>query len=392
MTFEPSELKKDFPILEDGKVFLDNAATTQKPSKLVERIQRFYEEENSNTGRGLYDLANKATSEYRKSRRTIAEFINAQSDELVFVRNTTEAYNLLAYSLQIEGKIVVSEMAHHSEQLPLRRKAEIENRDINYLPTENGEISLEAAEEIIDQNTGLVSISHISNVFGKENPVKDIIELAHENDAYVVVDGAQSVPRKPIDVKQLDADLLTFSGHKMLGPTGIGVLYGKKQVLRDMKPYQVGGGMIKSVRKDEVRWEDPPEKFEAGTPNIAGAVGLAEAVRYLENIGMKNIERHEKRLVREIEEGLNSIEGVETLTENATSLVSFTTDFAHPHDVAEILNQNSIAVRAGHHCAQPQMESLNIAGATRVSPYLYNTSEDVEKFLEAVETVREVFE
>lgn len=392
MSLNCSKIKKDFPILEDGLIYMDNAATTQKPEQVIDRIEKFYSEENSNTGRGIYDLANTSTVAYNEARKTVSDFINSRTTEIVFVRNTTEAYNLLAESLEIEGDIVVPEMAHHSEQLPLRRKAEKEDRNINFIPTRNGKIDLEAAEKIIDNDTGLVSVSHISNVFGKINPVEELVELAHENNAYIVLDAAQSAPSTPIDVKELDIDFLTFSGHKMLGPTGIGVLYSRKELLEDMDPYQVGGGMIRSVKKEKVQWENLPEKFEAGTPNIAGAIGLAEAIRYLEDIGMENIRKHEQKLVKLTEKKLGEIEGVNLLTEGASSLVSFTTDFAHPHDVAEVLNQEEIAVRAGHHCAQPQMEELEINGTTRVSPYLYNTKEDVRKVAEAVKQVKKVFD
>lgn len=389
----PEKIREDFPIFEENPdlAFLDNAATTQKPEQVIKRIQRFYGEENSNTGRGLYSLANKSTKAYRKARKTVSRFIGAGADETVFLRNTTEAFNLLAYSLDINGDIVVPEMAHHSEQLPLRRKAEKEGRKIKYIPTEDGKISMKDAKNIIDSETGLVSLSHISNVFGKENPVEEIVELAHENNAYVILDAAQSVPHRPIDVKQLDVDFMTFSGHKMLGPTGIGVLYGKREHLDRMKPYQVGGGMIKSVKKEETAWKEPPEKFEAGTPNIVGAVGLAEAIRYLEDIGMEEIRRHEKHLVRLMEKGLKEIEGVKLLSTESSSLVSFTADFAHPHDIAEVLNQEDVAVRAGNHCAQPQMEELGVSGTTRASPYIYNTETDIENFLRAVQKVREVF-
>ncbi len=393
MSLKPSELKKDFPVFKEHPdlVYLDNAATAQKPLQVINAVEKFYREKNSNIGRGLYDLAEEATLKYREARKTVSEFVNANTDEIVFVRNSTEALNLVADSLEFEGDIVLSEMAHHSEQLPFRRRAERDHREISYLPTENGKISVEKAEQIIGPETGLVSLSHVSNVFGKENPVRDIVELARQNDAYIVLDGAQSVPSQDVDVKQLDVDFMVFSGHKMLGPTGIGALYGRKQLLEDMDPYQVGGGMIRSVRKEEVRWEEPPKKFEAGTPNIAGAVGLAEAVNYLTDLGMEEVETHEDELAQKIENGLNSLEGVETVTENSKSLVSFTASFAHPHDIAEVLNQENIAVRAGSHCAQPQMEELDISGAVRVSPYIYNTEEDVEKLIESVKKVKEVF-
>ncbi len=391
---EPEKLREDFPIFQNHEelVYLDSAATSQKPKQVTAAVKRFYEDSNANVGRGLYDLAGEATKEYSSARKNVAEFINARTDETIFVRNTSEAMNLLAHSLELEGKIVVPEMAHHSEQLPWRRKAEQDNLELEYIPTKDFKLDLDSAEEIIDEDTALVSLSHVSNVTGVGNPVEEIVALAHENDALVVLDGAQSVPRMNTNVKQLDVDFLTFSGHKMLGPSGIGVLYGKKHLLEEMDPYQVGGGMIRAVKKNKVEYEKVPERFEAGTPNIAGAVGLSAAIDYLEDIGMEEIQEHDQKLCRKIRKGLEKIEGVDVLApEDDVFVVSFSTNFAHPHDVAEILNQKNVAVRAGHHCAQPLMESLDISGTTRASPYLYNTEEDVEEFLEAVKEVKQVF-
>jgi len=390
----PREIREDFPIFQEREnlTYLDNAATSQKPEKVIQAIQDFYRKNNSNVGRGLYELANDATQEYRRARKTVADFINASTNEIVFVRNTTEAENLLAHSLDFEGDIVLSEMAHHSEQLPWRRKAEKEDKKLKYLETENGRISVDSVKEKIDEDTGLVAVSHISNVFGAENPIEEIVELAHEHNALVVLDAAQSAPHKILDVKSLDIDFMCFSGHKMLGPSNIGVLYGRRNLLQDMRPYQVGGGMIKSVQKDSVEYADAPEKFEAGTENVAGAVGMAAAIEYLEEVGLENIYQHDKELAGMMIEGLEEIDGVEVLSPNDASLVSFTADWAHPHDIAEVLNQSGVAVRAGNHCAQPQMEELGITGTTRASPYLYNTEEDIEKFLEAVKEVKETFD
>jgi cysteine desulfurase/selenocysteine lyase len=391
---KPDKIREDFPIFQEREdlTYLDNAATSQKPDKVIEAVQNLYSRNNSNVGRGLYNLANDATQEYRKARKTAADFIGASGSEIVFVRNTTEAENLLASSLDFEGDLVLSEMAHHSEQLPWRRKAEEEGKNLEYLETEEGKISVESAQEKIDENTGLVAISHISNVFGAENPVEEIIRVAHENNALVVLDAAQSVPHMPLDVKELDIDFMCFSGHKMLGPSSIGVLYGKRELLQDMEPYQVGGGMIKSVQKNKVDYEDAPKKFEAGTENVAGAVGLAAAIEYLEDIGLQEIYENDEHLAEMMIEGLKEIAGVNVLSPEGASLVSFTADWAHPHDIAEVLNQHGIAVRAGNHCAQPQMEKLGITGTTRASPYLYNTEEDVEKFLEGVREAREAFD
>ena len=393
-SFDPEKIREDFPIFQEREdlTYLDNAATSQKPEKVIQAVQDFYRKNNSNVGRGLYDLANDATQEYRKARKTVADFIEASTQEIIFVRNTTEAENLIAHSLDFEGNIVLSEMSHHSEQLPWRRKAEKEDKEIKYLETEQGKISKNSIKEKIDEDTGLVAVSHISNVFGVENPVEEIVEVAHQHGALVVLDAAQSTPHMPLDVKELDVDFLCFSGHKMLGPSSIGVLYGKRELLKDMEPYQVGGGMIKSVRKDSVSYADVPERFEAGTENVAGAVGLAAAIDYLEEVGLENIYRHDKELAEMMMEGLKEIDGVNVLSPSGASLVSFTADWAHPHDIAEVLNQSGIAVRAGNHCAQPQMEKLGITGTTRASPYLYNTEKDIEKFLEGVREAKEAFD
>ncbi|MFB6100785.1 MAG: aminotransferase class V-fold PLP-dependent enzyme [Candidatus Nanohalobium sp.] len=389
----PRKIREDFPIFKQREdlVYLDNAATTQKSEKVIDAVKNFYEENNANVGRGLYDLAMDATEQYENARRKVADFIGASKDEIVFVRNATEAENLLAESLEFEGDIVLSEMAHHSEQLPWRRKAEEEGKDVKFLETEDGRISIESAEEKIGEETGLVAFSHVSNVFGAENPVEEIVDIAHENDALVVLDAAQSVPQIPVDVEELGVDFLCFSGHKMLGPSGIGVLYGRRELLEGMGPYQVGGGIINSVKKDSVEYADAPERFEAGTPNVAGAVGLAAAVGYLEDIRLEQIRKHDGKLAEKMIQGLKDMEGVEVLSPEGANLVSFSAEFAHPHDVAEVLGQRGVAVRAGHHCAQPQMEELDVNGTTRASPYIYNTEEDVEEFLDAVREVGDVF-
>ena len=386
----PNKIKEDFPIFTERPElsYLDSAATSQKPEKVINAVEEFYRKNNSNIGRGLYDLANDATQAYEGSREKVADFINAEKDEIVFVRNTTEGENLLASSLEFEGDIVLSEMAHHSEQLPWREKTE---KNTEYLKTENGKISVKDAEKKINEDTGLVVISHISNVFGVENPVEEIIEIAHKNEALVVLDCAQSAPHMNLDVKDLDADFITFSGHKMLGPSGIGVLYGKKHLLEEMRPYQVGGGMVKSVEKDSVRYEDPPQKFEAGTPNISGAIGLKAAMEYLEEIGLEDIHEHDLRISEKIREGLEDIDSIKVLSPEDSVLVSFYSEKVHSHDLAEVLNQKGVAVRAGNHCAQPQHQDLDLAGTVRASPYLYNTEEDVEKLLEAVREAQNIF-
>lgn len=399
MEINPEKYREDFPVLQEeseGKkiVYLDNAATTHTPEQVLERVNRFYREENSNEGRSIHKLANRATVAYEESRKKIADFIGAKKkDEIIFTRNTTEATNIVAEGLELEGKILVPKMSHHSEQLPWRRKAEREGLELEFIPTEKGKLDMDAAREMIDEDTALVSVSHISNVFGCRNPVEELAEIAHENDAYIFVDGAQSVPRIPVDVQDMDIDFLGFSGHKMCGPTGTGALYGKKEILEEMKPLLVGGGMIETVEEDKVKYGEVPDRFEAGTPDIAGAIGLAKAAEYIQDVGLENIDEHERKLNRMMIKGLKEIEGVEIHApeDETPSVVSFTMEEAHPHDVAEVLNTEAVAVRAGHHCAQPQHQELDLSGTVRASPYFYNTEEEVEEFLEAVKKVKEVF-
>lgn len=390
---DAEKIRGDFPIFEENPelAYLDSAATSQKPEQVIDAVEKFYREENSNIGRGIYSLANRATQRYEDSRKKVAEFIGAEKDEIVFVRNTTEAENLLAASLEFDGDIVLSKMAHHSEQLPWRRKAEEEDREVNYMESKNGKLSLESAREIIDEKTGLVAFSHISNVFGAVNPVEEIIEIAHENDALVVLDAAQSAPHMKLDVKDLKADFVCFSGHKMLAPSGSGVLYGSYRLLNEMKPYQVGGGMISSVGLEDVEYSEPPEKFEAGTPDVAGAVGLAAAIEYLESLEMREIRNHISKIAGQIREVVEEVEGFEAVSPQEANLVSFRSEDAHPHDVAEVLNDHGVAVRAGHHCAQPQMEEIDANGTVRASPYIYSTGKDVEKLRNGLEKVQDIF-
>ena len=389
----PEKIRKDFPVFQNHPdlAYLDSAATSQKPEKVINAVEKFYRRQNSNIGRGLYDLANSATQIYSKSREKVAEFIGADPEEVVFVRNTTEAENLLAYSYSFEGDIVLSKMAHHSEQLPWRRKSKKEDKDLKYIQTENGKLSLESAKEIIDQDTGLVAISHVSNVFGAENPVREIIKLAHENNAVVILDAAQSAPHMSLDVKDLEADFMCFSGHKILGPSGTGILYGRKELMKDMEPYQIGGGMVNSVEKDKVDYSTTPEKFEAGTPNVAGAAGMKAAIEYLESIGMKQIKKHTEEISDKIWNTVDRQEGFENISPEGANIVSFKSEYAHPHDVAEVLNQYGVAVRAGQHCAQPQVREIDVNGTARASTHVYNTEKDVKKLEKGLEEVRNLF-
>ncbi|MBY6293779.1 aminotransferase class V-fold PLP-dependent enzyme [Nanohaloarchaea archaeon H01] len=389
----PEKIRKDFPVFQNHPdlAYLDSAATSQKPEKVINAVEKFYRRQNSNIGRGLYDLANSATQIYSRSREKAAEFIGAKPEEVVFVRNTTEAENLLAYSYSFEGNIVLSKMAHHSEQLPWRRKSKKEDKDLKYIQTENGKLSLESAKEIIDQDTGLVAISHVSNVFGAENPVREIIKLAHENNAVVVLDAAQSAPHMNLDVKDLEADFMCFSGHKILGPSGTGILYGRKELMEGMEPYQIGGGMVNSVEKDKVDYSTTPDKFEAGTPNVAGAAGMKAAIEYLESIGMKQIKKHTEEISDKIWNTVDRQEGFENISPEGANIVSFKSEYAHPHDVAEVLNQYGVAVRAGQHCAQPQVREIDVNGTARASTHVYNTEKDVKKLEKGLEEVRNLF-
>ena len=384
------EIREDFPAISENQIYLDNAATTQKPKTVIKKIREVYSSETANIGRGIYKSANETTKRYEETRRTVANFIGSSKDEIVFVRNTTEAVNLVASSLDIDGKVVLPESEHHSNQLPYRQ----EGYEVDFIPvTDNYKIDLEAARQIIDEDTGLVAVSQVSNVFGFKNDLERLVDLAKENNSYVLVDAAQSAPRNGLDVKSMDADFYTFSGHKMLGPTGTGILYGKKKHLEKMSPYQTGGGMIQKVSRDEISYESAPHKFEAGTPNIAGFIGLKPAIEYLEKIGMKNIEKHEYELTNYLRNELRDVEGVRVLApkDEDVSVVSFSCSFAHPHDVAEVLNQEGIAVRAGHHCAQTLMNSIGSNGTTRVSPYIYNTKKEIRETVEAIQKTREIF-
>lgn len=384
---DPYKIREEFPIFTERPelTYLDNAATTHKPEKVIDAIEEFYRRDNSNVGRGLYQLANDATQAYEGVRKKSAEFIGAEKDEVIFVKSTTESVNLVASSIELEGKVLVPETAHHSNLLPWR-----EHHELEFVETNEGKIDLEDLKSKIGE-ASMIALSHITNVHGVENPVKEVVELAHDHEVKVFLDAAQSIPRKEIDVKDLDIDFMAFSGHKLMGPTGIGVLYGKKSLLEKLPPYQVGGGMIKSVTRENTLYEDHPHRFEAGTPNIAGVMGLGAAIDFLEDFDIDEIYRHDIDLCGLAREGLKEIEDVEIISPKSSCVVSFTLENAHPHDVAEILGQKNIAVRAGHHCAQPLMMKETPEGATRMSPYLYNTEEDIQEFLDKVREVAEVF-
>ncbi|HDX9591275.1 cysteine desulfurase [Bacillus pseudomycoides] len=398
------EIRKQFPILDqkvNGKqlVYFDSAATSQKPIQVIETLEHYYKEYNSNVHRGVHTLGTKATDAYEGAREKVRKFINAKSmEEIIFTRGTTTALNTVAASYGMENvkegdEIVISYMEHHSNIIPWQQVAKKTGATLKYLPLqEDGTISLEDVRQTITPNTKIVSIMYVSNVLGTINPVKEIAEIAHQNGAIMVVDGAQSTPHMKVDVQDLNCDFYTLSAHKMCGPTGIGVLYGKKELLNNMEPIEFGGEMIDFVDLQESTWKELPWKFEAGTPIIANAIGLGSAIDFLEEIGLDNIEKHEHELAQYALERLSEVDGVTIYgPKKRAGLITFNIDEVHPHDVATVLDVEGIAVRAGHHCAQPLMKWLKASSTARASFYLYNTKEEIDTFVEALTKTKEYF-
>ncbi|EWG11686.1 cysteine desulfurase [Cytobacillus firmus] len=401
------EIRQMFPILDqevNGKplVYLDSAATSQKPVPVIEAIDKYYREYNSNVHRGVHTLGTRATDGYEGAREKVRKFINAKStEEVIFTRGTTTSINTVAASygrdnLNEGDEIVITYMEHHSNIIPWQQVARQTGATLKYLPLqEDGTISLEDVRETVTSNTKIVSIMQVSNVLGVMNPIKEIAKIAHENGAIMVVDGAQSAPHMKIDVQDLDCDFLAFSGHKMCGPTGIGVLYGKKKHLEKMEPVEFGGEMIDFVGLYESTWKELPWKFEGGTPIIAGAIGLGAAIDFLEQIGLDEIEAYEHKLAAYAMEKMSSIDGMTIYGPKEASkragLVTFNIDDVHPHDVATVLDAEGIAVRAGHHCAQPLMKWLKVSATARASFYLYNTEEDIDKLVSGLVKTKEYF-
>lgn len=396
----PDLIRRDFPLLEGNPLaYLDNAATTQKPSQVLDRMRAFYETENANPLRGLYDLGVRATQAYENARAHVAAFIGAASaDQIVFTRNTTESMNLLAYSYGLShigpgDEILVSIAEHHSNMLPWRMVAQKTGARLSYLePDSFGAYSEQELETKIRKGVKLVAIAQVSNVFGRLNPIGEIIRRAHAVGAVVVVDAAQSAPHMRIDVARMDADFLAFSGHKMLAPMGIGVLYGKAELLADMPPFMQGGEMIDSVTKEKVVYSPVPHRFEAGTVSAADAAGLDAAMTYLENLGFDAIAQRERELSARAYEQLSRIPHLRlfgsTDPTDHHGIFTFVLDQVHPHDVSTILDSEGIAVRAGHHCAQPLMRHLHVFSTTRASLYFYNTEEEVDRLCSTLATVR----
>ena len=401
------ELRNDFPIFKkkiNGKelVYLDNASTTQKPYSVINSITDFYSNYNSNIHRAVYQLAEEATTLYEQSREKIANFINVRPEEIVFTRNTTESINLIAHSwartnLKEDDGVAITELEHHSNIVPWQILSQEIGTRLEYIGIdENGFLDLEYLIELISsKKVRLVSLSHMSNVLGTIVPIERIIKIAHENDIPVLVDGAQSVPHMPVDVKNMDCDFLVFSAHKMLGPTGVGVLYAKKEFLEKMRPFMGGGDMIKEVFKFHTNYNEVPYKFEAGTPNIADVVGFGAAIDYLEKIGMENIRKHEIDLTEYALESMLSINHLTVYGPRDPNyrggVISFNIADIHPHDLATIMNDHGIAIRSGHHCAQVLMQRLDVPATSRASFYIYNTKEEIDKFVNAIKEAGRIF-
>ncbi|MEK6871960.1 MAG: cysteine desulfurase [Nanoarchaeota archaeon] len=395
-------LKKDFPIFKNHPhlVYLDNAATSQRPQSVIDALAQFLEKENANIHRGVYTLSEEATKKYDGTRKRVARFINAEEKEIIFTKNTTEAINLISYTMQNlfsgeKNEIVVSEMEHHSNLIPWQEFCKREGMKLRFIPlTKNFELDYNAAEKIINEKTALVALTHVSNVTGVVNDIEKIISLAKKNKALTVIDAAQSVAHISIDVTKLDCDFVVFSSHKMYGGFGVGVLYGKKELLNKLPPFLFGGGMIENVSYEHATYTEAPEKFEAGTQNIAEAVALEAAIAYLEKIEMKNISDYEHELLKYALQKLKNISGITIYNpgaEKSVGVISFSLNGIHPHDIAEILNKENIAIRAGHHCCMPLMKKLGISGTARISFSFYNTKEDIDKLFEGLKKVQEVF-
>lgn len=407
MKLNITEIRKDFPILERETrkgirvIYLDSTATSQKPVQVIEAMNDYYRRSNANIHRGVHTLAEEATSMYEGAREKIARFVNASSArEIIYTRNTTESINLVAYSwaranLKAGDLVILTEMEHHSNLVPWHMLQMERGIELDFIPvTQNGLLDLETYKALLDRRPKLVSFTHMSNVLGTINPAAEIIRLGHEAGAIVLVDGAQSVPHLKVDMQALDADFYAFSAHKMCGPTGIGVLYGKSVLLESMPPFLGGGDMIREVKLRSFRPNTLPHKFEAGTPAIAEAVGFGAAVDYLTRIGMDNVAAHEHEITEYALERLEEIPGVKLFGPSADKkggVAAFTLEGVHPHDVAQILDRDGIAVRAGHHCAQPLHEKFGIPATSRASFYLYNTKDEVDMLVRGLYKVKEMF-
>ena len=403
MLFE--NIKENFPILEqkiNGKnlVYLDSAATTQKPNEVIDSLNNYYKNNNSNIHRGIHTLSQRATEDYENTREIIANFIGATSSkEIIFVRGATEAINLIANSyvkplLNENDEIIISQMEHHANIVPWQMVCEEKKAKLKIIPIDNnGELILKEFNNKINERTKFISINHVSNSLGTINPINEIIQIAHQNNIKIMIDGAQAIQHLEIDMKEINADFYCFSGHKMYAPTGIGVLYGKMDLLEQMPPYQGGGDMIKSVTFEKTIYNDIPNKFEAGTPNISGAIALGKAIEYISQIGINNINKHETDLLNYATSKLKQIDKVRIIGEakKKAAVISFIIEGIHPHDIGTIMDSYGIAIRAGHHCTQPVMDFYDIPATARASFAIYNTKKDVDELIKAIVKCVEVF-
>ncbi|MFP9192328.1 aminotransferase class V-fold PLP-dependent enzyme [Natronosalvus vescus] len=402
-----AQIRDDYPILErefagNQLVYLDNAATTHTPDQVVDAMSEYYRQYNSNVHRGIHHLSQEASIRYEEAHDRVAEFIGADGrEEVIFTKNTTESENLVAYSWGLQelgpgDEVVLTEMEHHASLVTWQQIANRTGADVKYIRVgEDGRLDMEHARECITDDTAMVSVVHVSNTLGTVNPVADLADIAHDHDAYIFVDGAQAVPTRPVDVQAIDADFYAFSGHKMAGPTGIGVLYGKRQLLEALTPYLYGGGMIEKVTFEDSTWAELPWKFEPGTPPIAEAVGLEAAIDYLKEIGMERVRVHEEELAayayeRLAAEGDVDIYGPEPGPDRG-GLVSFNLASVHAHDLASIMNDHAVAIRAGDHCTQPLHDKLGVAASARASFYVYNTREEIDALVDAIDSARQLF-
>jgi cysteine desulfurase/selenocysteine lyase len=417
--FDVERIREDFPILgrdvggdietpgagpEDDTplVYLDNGATSQTPERVIDAISTYYREYNSNVHRGVHHLSQEASFAYEAAHDRLADFIGASAaEEIVFIRNTTEAMNLIAYSWGLEelgpgDEVVLTEMEHHASLVTWQQIAKKTGADVKYIAIdEDGRLDMDHAQELIGPDTEMVSAVHVSNVLGTINPIAELADLAHAHDSYVFADGAQAVPNRPVDVGELDVDFYAFSGHKMCGPTGIGVLYGREELLEAIDPFLFGGDMIRKVNFEDATWNELPWKFEAGTPPIAEGIALAEATDYIDEIGMEAIQRHETDLAEYAMARLEEFDDIEIYGpprgEDRSGVVSFNLEGVHAHDLASIMNDDAVAIRAGDHCTQPLHEKLGTAASARASFYLYNTKEEVDTLVEAIDSARQLF-
>jgi cysteine desulfurase/selenocysteine lyase len=407
-TLNVAKIREDFPILNrkvrDGKqlVYLDNAATTQKPKQVIDAIYDYYMQYNANVHRAAYQLAEEATNAYEGARDKVAKFVNAKREEIIFVRNATEAINLVAYAwgrenVKKDDKVVITEFEHHSNLVPWQLLTQEKNAKLEYIRIDDdGLLILDDLYNILAKNhVKLVSVAHMSNVLGTIAPVQEIIKVCHEKNVPVMVDGAQSVPHMPVDVQKLDCDFMPFSAHKMLGPTGVGVLYAKREYLEKMQPFISGSDMIREVHKYETKWNDLPYKYESGTPNIADVIGYGAAIDYLNAIGMQNIRDHEKEITKYALDRITGIKGIHVYgtpdIEKRGGVISFNFGDIHPHDLATILDEDGVAIRSGHHCAQVLMERLGVAATSRASFYIYNSKQEVDVLINALDRARMIF-